>query len=112
MIAVGTQLPVTVSAMAVVAVSVPDFPVTVIVEVPAAAVALAVSVSTLVPVVGLAPNTALTPLGRPDATRVTLPVNPPVSFTLMVSVSLVLGVTESADSEDPRVKPCGTKSMV
>lgn len=47
---------------------------------------LAVNVSKLLPVVGLVPNAAVTPLGIPDAVRVTGPVNPPTSVTLTVSV--------------------------
>src|SRR5580658_2055387 len=76
----------TVRAIVVVAVRLPEVPVTVTVAVPVAAVALAVSVSTLVPVVGFVPNTAVTPLGRPDAASVTLPANPFWSFTVMVLV--------------------------
>jgi len=63
-----------------------EVPWIVIVEVPVAAVLLAISVRTLLPVVGLVPNAAVTPLGIPDAVRVTAPVNPPTSVTLMVSV--------------------------
>jgi len=70
---------VTVRETLVVAVSVPEVPVIVTVYVPAVAVALAVRVSTLLPVVGLVPSEAVTPLGRPDTARVTLPVNPPSS---------------------------------
>ena len=47
------------------------------VDEPVVAVLLAVSVSTLVPVVGLVPNAAVTPLGKPLAASVTAPVNPP-----------------------------------
>ena len=79
----------TVSAMVVVAVVLPEVPVMVTVDEPAVAVLLAVSVSTLVPVVGLVPNEAVTPLGRPEAARVTLPVNPPVSVTVTVSVPVL-----------------------
>jgi hypothetical protein len=63
------------------------------VEVPVVAVALAVSVSTLFEVVGLVPKLAVTPAGRPDADRVTLPVNPLVGFTVMVLVPLLPCVT-------------------
>ena len=59
------------------------------VEVPVEAVALAVKVSTLDPVAGLVSNDAVTPLGNPRAARVTPPVNPPISVTLMVSVTLL-----------------------
>ena len=79
---------VTVSAIEVVAVTLPEVPVIVTVAVPVVAVLLAVSVSTLLPVVGLVPNAAVTPLGSPDAARVTLPVNPPTSVTVIVSVAL------------------------
>lgn len=79
----------TVSAIVVEAVSVPEVPVMVTVDVPVAAVLLAVSVSTLEPVVGLVPNAAVTPLGNPDAARVILPVNPHMSVTVIVSVALL-----------------------
>jgi len=49
------------------------------VAVPEAAVLLAFNVSTLDPMVGLVPKAAVTPLGNPDATSATLPVNPPTS---------------------------------
>ena len=68
------------------AVMLPDVPVMVIVAVPAVAVLVAVSVSTLLPVVGFVPNAAVTPLGRPEAASVTLPLNPPTSVTVIVSV--------------------------
>jgi hypothetical protein len=54
------------------------------VDVPVAAVALAVSVKTLVAVVGFVPKEAVTPLGRPDADRLTLPVKPFKGATVMV----------------------------
>ena len=78
----------TVSAMVVDAVSVPEVPLMVIVEVPAAAVLLATNVTTLVPVVGLVPNVAVTPVGSPEAASVTLPLKGLISFTVMVSVPL------------------------
>ena len=52
-------------------------------EVPVVAVALAVSVKILVAVVGFVPNDAVTPVGRPDATRVTLPAKPFWGVTVM-----------------------------
>jgi len=92
----------TVRDRVVVAVKLPEVPVMVTVEVPVAAVALAVRVSTLVPLVGFVPNAAVTPLGRPDAASVTLPLNPPRSVTVIVLVPLLpwvivrlLGETES-----------------
>jgi hypothetical protein len=80
--------PVTVTAMLVVAVSVPEVPVAVTVDVPTGAVVLAVSVSTLAVVVGSVANEAPTPEGRPEAERVTEPVKPPTSVTVMVTVQL------------------------
>ena len=76
----------TVSAMVVVAVSVPEVPVMVTVAAPVVAELLAVRVSTLVLVVGLVANAAVTPLGRPEAARVTEPVNGLTSVTVIVSV--------------------------
>jgi len=58
------------------------------VALPVVAVALAVRVSTLVEVVGFVPNVAVTPLGNPEAARVTLPLNPPRSVTVIVLVPL------------------------
>lgn len=66
-----------VRAILVVAVREPEVPVMVTFAVPPAAVLLAVNVRTLVPLVGLVPHVAVTPLGRLDVTaRLTLPVNP------------------------------------
>jgi hypothetical protein len=56
-------------------------PVTVTVLCPMVAELVAVNVSVLFPVVGLGENDAVTPLGRPDAESVTLPVNPYCGFT-------------------------------
>jgi hypothetical protein len=56
----------------------------VIVTVPEVAVLLAVSVKTLVVVVGFVPNEDVTPLGKPVADKVTLPVKPFCGATLMV----------------------------
>ena len=79
---------VTVRLIVVVAVKLPDVPVIVTVEVPVAAVALAVSVNRLVVVVGSGTNAAVTPLGRPEAVRLTLPVKPLAGTTVMVLVPL------------------------
>src|ERR1700724_1750235 len=94
----------TVRAILVVAVNVPDVPVTITFEVPAAAVLLAVSVSTLDPVVGLVLNTAPTPVGSPDAANVTLPENPPASITVTVSVAADPWVTDSVGADATRAK--------
>jgi hypothetical protein len=55
---------------------VPEVPVIVAVDVPAVAVLLAVSVSPLVVVAVAGLKAAVTPLGRPEAVRATLPVKP------------------------------------
>jgi hypothetical protein len=57
-----------------------------IVNVPTVAELVAVNDSTLELVVGLTLHEAVTPEGIPDAVKVTAPVNPPASVTLMVSV--------------------------
>src|ERR1039458_8740282 len=56
---------------------------------PVAAVALAVSVSVLVEVVGFGLNAAVTPLGKPDAERVTLPLKPFTGVMVIVLVPLL-----------------------
>lgn len=71
----------------VVAVRLPEVPVIVTAVFPDAAVLLAVRVSTLVLDVGFVPHDAVTPLGRVEVTaRVTFPVNPPASDTVIVVV--------------------------
>ncbi len=52
--------------------------------VPVAAVLLAVSVNALVLAVLLGLNEAVTPLGRPDADKLTLPLKPFCGVTVMV----------------------------
>ena len=70
-------------------VNVPDVPVTVTVTVPVAAVALAISVSVLVKAIGFGLNAAVTPLGKPDAERVTLPLKPFTGVMVIVLVPLL-----------------------
>jgi len=69
----------------VVRVRLPDVPVIVTVAVPVAAVAPAVKVSVLV-VAGLGLNAAVTPLGKPDAEKVTLPLKPFAGVMVIVLV--------------------------
>jgi hypothetical protein len=85
-------------------VSVPDVPVMVTVDVPVVAVELAVNVTTLVEVVGLVPNVAVTPAGNPEADKVTLPVKPPEGVSLIVLVPLDPRVTATLLGEADRVK--------
>ena len=79
----------TVNAIVVDAVRLPEVPVIVMVAAPVVAVLVAVSVTTLDPVVGLVANAAVTPVGKPEADRVTLPVNPGALVTVTVSVALL-----------------------
>ena len=76
----------TVSATVVVAVSVPDVPVTVTIVGPVVAVLLAVNVSVLLPVAGLGLNAAVTPFGSADVLKVTLPLKPFCGVMLIVLV--------------------------
>ncbi len=78
----------TVRAIVVEAVRLPDVPVTVTVEVPVADMLLAASVRTLEPTAGFVAKVAVTPLGSPVAASVTLPLNPLLPLTVMVSVAL------------------------
>jgi hypothetical protein len=104
MVKFGVAVALTVRASVVVVVRLPEVPVIVTVEVPVVAVELAVRVSTLVPVVGFVPNAAVTPLGNPDAARVTLPLNPFTSVTLIVLVPLLPWVTVRLLGESESVK--------
>jgi hypothetical protein len=65
----------------------------VIVDVPVVAVELAAKVRTLVEVVGLVPNEAVTPEGRAEFESVTLPVKPPLRVTVIVELPLLPCVT-------------------
>ncbi len=95
----------TVNATVVLVVRPPEVPLIVTVDVPTVAELLAVSVSTLDPVVGFVPKDAVTPLGRPNSARVTLPLNPPTRATVMVSVALLPWTTDRLDAEGESVKP-------
>ena len=84
----GVATAFTVRETEVVCVRAPEIPVIVMVDVPVVAVALAAKVTTLVPVVGLVPNAAVTPAGKGDVDKVTLPVNPPEGVTVIVLLPL------------------------
>jgi hypothetical protein len=66
----------TVREIVVVLVKLPEMPVMVTVTVPVVAVLLAVSVNVLVLVVLLGLNDAVTPLGSPEADKLTVPLKP------------------------------------
>jgi hypothetical protein len=83
---------------------VPDVPVIVTVDVPVAAVLLAVSVNVLVLVVLGGLKDAVTPLGRPEADRPTLPLKPFCGVTVIVLEPLVPWVTVTLDGAAERLK--------
>ncbi len=72
------------SCTVVVSVSVPDVPATVSVYCPGTAELAAVSVNVLYVVVGVRDHAAVTPLGRPETARFTLPLNPYCGLTAML----------------------------
>lgn len=85
----GGATELTARATVVVAVSVPDVPVTVIVAGPVVAVLLAVNVNVLLPLAGLGLNDAVTPFGSVDVMNVTLPLKPFCGVMLIALVPLV-----------------------
>lgn len=89
----------TVRLIVVVWLVVPDVPVMVTVAAPAVAVLLAVNVRALVEVVGLVPKLAVTPVGRPEAERLTEPAKPLIGVIVMVLLPLVPCVMESEDGD-------------
>src|SRR6266571_4380543 len=82
----------------------PDVPVMVTVAVPIAAMLLAVSVNVLVLAVLLGLNDAVTPLGRPDADKLTLALKPFCGVTVMVLAPLAPCVTLRLLGDTERVK--------
>jgi len=88
----------------VVLVKPPDIPVMVTEAVPVAAVPLAVRVNVLVLVVLLGLNDAVTPLGRPDADKLTLPLKPFCGVTVMVLTPLAPCVMLRLLGDAERVK--------
>src|SRR5580700_7195246 len=78
----------TVREIVVVFFKLPDLPVTVSVTVPVVATLLAVNVNVLVLAAMLGLNDAVTPPGRPDADKLTLPLKPPCGVTVIVLVPL------------------------
>jgi len=86
---VGRGGVVTVRVMVVACVKVPDVPVMVAVKVPVVAALLAASVNVLVVLAGLGLNDAVTPLGIPEADKLTLPLKAFSGVTVTVPVPLV-----------------------
>ncbi len=90
----------------VVSVKAPEVPVMVTGVVPGAAELLTARVRLLVPVVGFWLHDAVTPLGSTDVTaRVTLPVNPPASVTVIVDVPVPPWVIASTPDDAAIQKP-------
>lgn len=75
--------------MLAVFVKLPEVPVMVTGKVPTAAVPAAVRVRVLVVVVMLGLNDAVTPAGKPDADKLTLPLKPNCGVMVMVFVLIV-----------------------
>jgi len=99
---VGVQL--IVNAMVVLEVRLPEVPLIVTVTVPVVAVPDAVRVSVLVPDVALGENAAVTPLGRPEAASVTLPLNPFWPDTVMADFPEAPWASVSEVGDAPSVK--------
>jgi hypothetical protein len=78
---------------------VPSVPVTVTAAVPVVAAGAAVNVTVLVVAVVAGLNAAVTPLGSPATLSVTLPLNPLLGVTAMVSVALAPCVTLIVEAE-------------
>ena len=94
---------VTVRAIVVIGDKLPDVPVMATVTVLVVAVLLAVSVKVLVAVVGFGLKEAVTPLGKPDADKLTLPLKPFCGVTVIVLVPLAPCVTVKLPGDAERV---------
>jgi hypothetical protein len=90
--------------MLVVSIRLPDFPVIVTVEAPPAAELAAANVTALLPDL-TALKVAVTPLGRPDANNVTVPVKPDISVMVMLLAPLDPAVTLKLAGVAASVKP-------
>src|SRR5215470_3209725 len=100
----GTTGALTVRVSVVVRVRVPEVPVTVSVKVPVAAALPAVTVSVLAEVALVGLKFAVTPEGRPEIDRFTVPLKPLTGLTLMVLVPMLPCVMVSELGEADRVK--------
>jgi hypothetical protein len=88
-------------------VSVPDEPVTAKVNVPMAAVALEMNVNALVPAVLAGLKEAVTPFGKPDIDKLTVPRKPFSGVTVIVLVPLVpcVSITVVGEAEIEKLGP-------
>jgi hypothetical protein len=83
----------------------PDVPLMAMFCVPVEALGAAVSVSRAVPVVGFGLKVAVTENGRPEAERLTLPVNPFVPVTVIVDVVDIPSTTDTDGDDALKLKP-------
>ena len=103
---------VTVKATVVDFVKLPEVPVTVTVTgPPVVAVLLAIRVNVLEDVAGFGLNKAVTPLGRPEADKLTLPVKPFCGVTAIVLVPLAPCVMLKLPGDAESVKFCGALTI-
>jgi len=107
----GVAVVLTVRETVVVWLKLPEVPVIVTVDVPVAAVALAVSVKELVVVAEAGLKEAVTPLGRPDADKLTLPAKPFWGATVMVLEPLNPSATVRLLGDAERLKFAGTLTV-
>jgi hypothetical protein len=91
--------------MVVVWTRLPDVPVIVTEVVPIVAPPFAERNIVLVVVAGFGEKVAVTPLGSPETASDTLPLNPPVAFTKMVSDALLFCFMDTADCEAVNINP-------
>ena len=84
--------------------SAPEEPVTVTVAVPEVTVLLALKVTELLPAVLDGLNAAVTPLGKPDTPRATMPLKPFCPATLILLLPLPARGMVRPLSEDKRLK--------
>ena len=98
-------VPFTVRLIVVVLVKLPEFPVIVTVAAPAAALLLAENVSVLVVVAPPGLKDAVTPVGRPDADKLTVPLKPPSGATVMVLLPFDPCTSVTLLGDAVRVKP-------
>src|SRR5208282_278262 len=96
----------------VVFVKLPDTPSMFTLVVPRAAVALAVKINVLLEDVGFGLKVAVTPLGRPEADKVTLPEKPPPGCTAMVVLALLPCDTSTLFGLALRPKPPTTSTEI
>jgi hypothetical protein len=89
----------------------PEVPVIVTVNVPVAAAALTISVNELVLVVETGLKVAVTPLGKPAADKLTVPLKPPRGATLMVLEPLDPWATVTLLGDAERLKFAGTVTV-